>query len=676
MLISKYLLFVIINLFIINPAIGEAPPPLPPLPLPQAPQPLPPSNQAITEILPSKGSMSSLPSAPDNINKIVAPSSSPSVAASASIPSAPPATPTQEPDKTGLSPIVPNQTLPISSTPLPQQSSAPPSLPPLPPLPKPVQPEQGPEASAVTQTVAPISPSTSGTSLVSGQLPALPQVEVPQIPPTADPTITHNTSQSPNETKEVQKEDRNSGIKAPLVPSVPMMTPELKSNIEDKPLEQRGAQVTSETSKSPTSKATDNAKSSNPTLDTSVKQKQKAEQNSPIKPVIPSQIEQKNNKVDKTKNKVKSEEPLITNKVSTSKTVISKTPQAKAKSENKQESKEVISKNKVEQTKDDLEALPEFTLPDEETTAMLEEFQPEVFPRPTYDYRQNILPPSINKKRYGQDNEHLPKAFYQSEYSRLLFAAVKSDDVASIKALLIRGGNINFRDPNSGYTPTMYAVKVNRMKALRYLITKGSDINSIANDGRTAMHLAAMSRNTEAMKVLMAANADVTITDNNGKRPADYIATAPNNVIIELVGSYSDMNRALLDFTRIGSTLAVQYALNHGANIGILDSDGNTSLIIAVTRRDAKMLSLLIRSRANIDIPNSKGQTPLQIAVENNYSEIADILRTIKVQEDMMQQLTPQMNSTKSNSLNNKKDDILSGYSLKDYPSQKTLSLK
>ena len=337
----------------------------------------------------------------------------------------------------------------------------------------------------------------------------------------------------------------------------------------------------------------------------------------------------------------------------------------------------------------DNDDLPEFTLPDEETTAMLEEFQPEVFPRHTYDYRQNVLPADISKKNYGQENSHLPKAFYKSEYSTLLFAAVKSDDVSSIKALLTRGGEINFRDPNSGYTPLMYAVRVYRIKALRYLITKGANINSIANDGRTAMHLAAMSRNTEAMKVLMSANANVMVADTSGKRPADYIANAPSNVIIELIGNYSDMNRALLDFTRIGSVLAVQYAINHGANLDARDGDGSTALIIAVTMRNIKILSLLIQAGADIGMRDLHSKTPFQIAVEKGYSDVANIIQTVLIQRDMVNQCEHRQGEASGGAgsasqcpmpIGSKKggkvSDVASGYSMKDYPSQGVVSLQ
>ncbi len=420
-------------------------------------------------------------------------------------------------------------------------------------------------------------------------------------------------------------------------------------------------------------------------------------------------VKENTNKVliQKSSNPIK-KSPSTTNnpnkkEKSEAKAVTSDKNQKHKATEEKQKITDFSNKNIKSSTKSNKDTI-EFVLPDDETTSMLEEFQPEVYSRHTYDYRQNILPPSISKKKYSEDNNHLPKTFYRSEYSNLLFAAVKSDDISSIKALLIRGGDINFRDPQSGYTPLMYAVRVNRIKSLRYLITKGANIDSIANDGRTAMHLAAMSKNTQAMKVLMSANAKSTIVDLNGKKPADYIANAPNKVIMELVGSYNDMNKALVDFARIGSLLAVKYSIHHGANIDSRDEDGNTALALSVVNNNIKLLSVLIQMGANIDQVNNKNQSPLDIAYGKGYNDIINIIKTVKIQKDMINQSEKKNNSTYnddnireysdhgiSNNIkiqnnnnskqNNSKDNvneknkIISGYDTKNYPSQQLLSL-
>ncbi|MDJ1406868.1 MAG: ankyrin repeat domain-containing protein [Candidatus Midichloria sp.] len=52
----------------------------------------------------------------------------------------------------------------------------------------------------------------------------------------------------------------------------------------------------------------------------------------------------------------------------------------------------------------------------------------------------------------------MPKAFFHSEYSRLLFAAVNKNDIGAIRALLKKGADINTVSPNYGYTPLIQAV--------------------------------------------------------------------------------------------------------------------------------------------------------------------------------------------------------------------------
>ena len=220
----------------------------------------------------------------------------------------------------------------------------------------------------------------------------------------------------------------------------------------------------------------------------------------------------------------------------------------------------------------------------------------ELYERPIYDHKTITLSPNISKKSYSDNNKHLPKVFYQSEYTSLLFEAVRSNDIPGIKSLITKGANINAQEISSGYTPVMYAVKYNRLKALRSLIIHGADLQKANLQGQTPLHIAVNNGNAQAIEILMTGGADPTIKDKKGNRPSDYMKANMQNSAMIMVGNYQDKTKALIDFVGLSAYDAVRSALDAGAKIDARDQltiDGDTPLIIAIKCQDIKMVSLL-----------------------------------------------------------------------------------
>ncbi len=138
-----------------------------------------------------------------------------------------------------------------------------------------------------------------------------------------------------------------------------------------------------------------------------------------------------------------------------------------------------------------------------------------------------------------------------------LFRAVQGNDLQVIQALLAKGANPNINA--MGDTPfTLAATAVGpggrggngggaaNTAILDLLIQHDADVNAkvtgtksyamrimyrapanAANEGMTALHVAARSGNLEMVRYLLSKGADPTILDSNGKKPIDLAVSAP-----------------------------------------------------------------------------------------------------------------------------------------------------
>ncbi|MEJ0009069.1 MAG: hypothetical protein WDN72_00065 [Alphaproteobacteria bacterium] len=56
-----------------------------------------------------------------------------------------------------------------------------------------------------------------------------------------------------------------------------------------------------------------------------------------------------------------------------------------------------------------------------------------------FNYARQVLPPTIYRRQYDEDNRHLPPAVYGADYDRALMVAVAANDINGTRALLDAG---------------------------------------------------------------------------------------------------------------------------------------------------------------------------------------------------------------------------------------------
>ena len=96
-----------------------------------------------------------------------------------------------------------------------------------------------------------------------------------------------------------------------------------------------------------------------------------------------------------------------------------------------------------------------------------------------------------------EDNDHTPP----------LFTAVQTDDPPMVQFFLDHGADINEPSSSDGSTPLMMAAGWTNGDMIKFLISKGANVDARDHDGHTALDISNEAQNESTQKALEAANA-------------------------------------------------------------------------------------------------------------------------------------------------------------------------
>ena len=147
------------------------------------------------------------------------------------------------------------------------------------------------------------------------------------------------------------------------------------------------------------------------------------------------------------------------------------------------------------------------------------------------------------------------------------------------------------------------------------LISRGADVNATTKINRTALKIACLNRNEEAIYVLLNAGADSNIADADGDT---CLHTALGTICI------ADPTTAAYEgYTCLHHggcrTENLQAMIDHGADVNALNKKNATALMIACHKRNTNAINVVLNAGADPNIPGDKGVTCIHHAVSEGF---------------------------------------------------------
>jgi ankyrin repeat protein len=243
-----------------------------------------------------------------------------------------------------------------------------------------------------------------------------------------------------------------------------------------------------------------------------------------------------------------------------------------------------------------------------------------------------------------------------------LMSAAVGGRCDAIQLLLENGADPKITDAD-GLTPLMSAAENGTVACIEHLVAKADKeyIDSFSKTGFSALIIAAAHGNTDAVKALIKAGADVNSMNESNQVTALMYAAASGHIEVlkvllengvNLHAIHSNGGTALLEASTGGQPEAMQLLLEAGAKVNFIDFDGVTPLMAIASQGNIKGVKLIVEKLKeelpedqlidHINLASYSGGTALMFAAAGGHLESMEYLIQLGGKVNDIARATPQ----------------------------------
>lgn len=242
-----------------------------------------------------------------------------------------------------------------------------------------------------------------------------------------------------------------------------------------------------------------------------------------------------------------------------------------------------------------------------------------------------IVLPEVEKKPCGEQIEYLITA-RKADYLSWIPVYVPPDNrYTHVTQLLLDYGALPGLKDNDGRTALHWAAVFGRIKVARLLLANQAPLNALDTLGGTPLSEAAAQGYEEMVELFVNIGANVNLFDKQkGQSPVACAALFGRTDIVAYLlehgAAVQEDTFALYAAALAGFTDIMELLLESGANTEIKHFDGKTVLAWVASQGDLDMANLLIKYGAQLSAKDTKGKTPVDLALEKGHLDLVAFL--------------------------------------------------
>lgn len=232
-----------------------------------------------------------------------------------------------------------------------------------------------------------------------------------------------------------------------------------------------------------------------------------------------------------------------------------------------------------------------------------------------------------------------------------LMYAAEVGSVEAMRILLDHGAEV---DAQNAFGSTALTWSASDAQKVKLLLDHGAEVNKVAKSGRTALMIAAWNPlSAETVRLLLASGASISAADQAGLTPLMAAAIGNDTESVRLlINAGADVNHSgslgpnlpkgftpLMLAAENGNIEAVRLLLAKGANInttsvrqvlpkvknGTVAFGGFTSLLMAATYGSLELIRMLLDAGADVNAADVRGMTPVILALTTDRFQPATV---------------------------------------------------